>query len=197
MVSDQAFRKMLARGLSDEELDAMFREGLPDSQMQMLVEAGLAHTPSPEELSRAMDQMAEAWHLKALPADVHDAITALAERGNGLAEEGAYQEALVEFEKAWDLLPSPKHDWEAATWILTAMGDMCFLMQDYAEAYKPLHQAMVEECPGAHENPFVRLRLGQCLLELGREEEAARELAAAYRLGGYDLSPTKKTTGRF
>jgi tetratricopeptide (TPR) repeat protein len=187
MASDEEFGKMLARGLSNEKLRELFRDGLPDSQMQMLVEAGLAHVPSPEELLRSLGQMADDRHHKELPADIHDSITTLAERGNGLADEGAYQEALAEFEKAWTLLPSPKHEWEAATWILVAIGDMHFMMQDFAEAYKPLRQAMVKECPGARENPFIRLRRGQCLLELGQEEEAAPELASAYMLGGYDL----------
>lgn len=187
MVSDEEFSKMLKSGLAPEELEELSRDGLTDNQMQMLVDAGLAHVPSSEELLRSLGQMGDDQQLKELPTDIHNRIIALTDQGNGLADDGAYQEALAEFEKAWDLLPSPKHAWEAATWILVALGDMHFMMQDFVEAYKPLSKAIVKGYPGVLDNPFVRLRRGQCLLELGREEEAAQELASAYMLGGYEV----------
>ncbi len=40
------------------------------------------------------------------------------------------------------------------------------------------------KCDGATANPFLRLRLGQCLLELGELNEAANWLAGAFLLEG-------------
>ena len=38
------------------------------------------------------------------------------------------------FQQAWDLLPEPAVQWEAATWILAALGDVYFLSGDYEAA---------------------------------------------------------------
>lgn len=39
-------------------------------------------------------------------------------------------------------------------------------------------------CPGAIGNPFLHLRLGQCQLELGNNDQAADELTRAYMAEG-------------
>ena len=36
-------------------------------------------------------------------------------QGDGLAVEGRYEEAIVEYNKAWMLMPEPWHAWEAST----------------------------------------------------------------------------------
>lgn len=40
------------------------------------------------------------------------------------------------------------------------------------------------KCDGATGNPYLRLRLGQCLFELGEMREAANWLSGAYLLEG-------------
>lgn len=42
-------------------------------------------------------------------------------------------------------------------------------------------------CPGAVGNPFLHLRLGQVLLDLGDEAGAADELMRAYMGGGAEI----------
>lgn len=113
-----------------------------------------------------------------LSDDVFARITQLCEEGNDLAEQEAFSEAVEVFEKAWDLLPEPAVQWEAATWILAALGDVYFLSGDYAAAHQKLSTAM--HAPGAIGNPFLHLRLGQVQFELGNEQRAADELARAY-----------------
>ena len=41
--------------------------------------------------------------------------------------------------------------------------------------------------PHTHGNPFIRLRLGQCLYQLGERASARTYLLQAHRLGGQDL----------
>jgi hypothetical protein len=71
--------------------------------------------------------------------------------------------------RAWDLLPEPKTEWEAATWILAAVGDANFLGADYVAGRDNLATAM--HCPGAIGNPFMHLRLGQCQFERVRSRQ--------------------------
>ncbi len=88
------------------------------------------------------------------------------------------------FRAALELLPEPVQNWNAAGWLLVAMGECAIRMGDFAAAFAPLKDAM--HCPGTIGNPWVHLLLGRCRLELG-DERAADELARAYMGGGRAL----------
>jgi hypothetical protein len=83
------------------------------------------------------------------------------------------------------LLPEPKQNWGASTWILTAIGDANFFGSDFEAGRDNLSNAM--QCPGAIGNPYIHLRLGQCEFELGNLDRAADELIRAYMGGGTEL----------
>jgi len=120
-----------------------------------------------------------------LSDEVHERIQALCKKGDALAEKGQYPAALQQYWAAWDLLPEPRTEWEAATWILAAIGDANFLSGDFIAGRDNLSRAM--QCPDAIGNPFLHLRLGQCQLELGNLDQAADELARAYMGAGADI----------
>jgi tetratricopeptide (TPR) repeat protein len=113
---------------------------------------------------------------------IHERIQALCAKGDELAKEAKYPAALTKYWAAWDLLPEPQIDWEAATWILAAIGDTNCLGGDFVAGRDNLSMAM--RCPGAIGNPFLHLRLGQCQFELGNLDHAADELARAYMGAG-------------
>jgi len=116
---------------------------------------------------------------------VHEQIKILCAEGDALAGEAKYSDALTKYWAAWDLLPEPPTDWEAATWILAAIGDANFLGGDYVAGRDNLSMAM--HCPGAIGNPFLHLRLGQCQFELGDLDRAADELTRAYMGAGDEI----------
>ncbi len=104
--------------------------------------------------------------------------------GDQYAEAGDFSSALSTYWSAWDLLPDPKENWEAATWILAAVGDAYFLSGDFAAGRDNLSRAM--HCPDAIGNPFIHLRLGQCQFELGDLNRSADELMRGYMGAGSD-----------
>jgi tetratricopeptide (TPR) repeat protein len=106
-------------------------------------------------------------------------------RGDVLAKEGDFPAALKQYWQAWDLLPEPKTEWGAATWILAAIGDANFLSGDFEAGRDNLGMAM--HCPDGLGNPFLHLRLGQCQFELGALDRAADELIRAYMGAGPDI----------
>jgi len=116
---------------------------------------------------------------------VHERVQMLCAEGDGLAGNGSYPAALEKYWAAWDLLPEPQTEWEAATWILAAIGDANYLGGDYPAGRDNLSMAM--HCPGAVGNPFLHLRLGQCRFELGERDGAADELARAYMGAGSEI----------
>lgn len=120
-----------------------------------------------------------------LNAELLERIEVLCEQGDALAGDGDYGPALVNYWRAFDLLPDPKTDWEAGTWILAAVGDACFFSGDFEAGRDNLSAAM--HFPGAIGNPFLHLRLGQCQYELGNLDRAADELLRAYTLVGQQL----------
>lgn len=69
--------------------------------------------------------------MSTLSDEVYERIQALCTQGDRLAEAREYANALDLYWAAWDLLPEPKLDWEAATWLLGTIGDTNFLNGDY------------------------------------------------------------------
>ena len=117
---------------------------------------------------------------------LHAQIKALCKEGDVRADAGDYDGAVERYLAGWALLPGEKARWEAATWILAAIGDAHFLAGRFDKAANVLTSALVSDAPGAAENPFIHLRLGQSLFELGERhrEKALDELARAYVAGG-------------
>ena len=123
--------------------------------------------------------------MKEIEDKIHEEIKSLSQSGDALAEAEDYTQALVQYWSAFDLIPEPKNEWEATTWVLAAIGDANFLSKDYQAGIDNLSNAMY--CPNAIGNPFLHLRLGQCLFEMEFLDQAADELIRAYVLEGEEL----------
>ena len=120
-----------------------------------------------------------------LPQHIYAEIHRLCALGDDEAERQQFAAALTSYWAAWDLLPEPKTEWEAATWILGTIGDTNFVSGDYVAGRDNLSNAMY--CPDAIGNAFLHLRLGQCQFEVGDLDRAADELIRAYMGAGPDI----------
>lgn len=120
-----------------------------------------------------------------LSNDIHDKVTALSQEGDRLADNGDYRAAVEHYIEALDLLPEPKTEWDACTWLLVAIGDANFKAGNHEQALAALSDAM--HCPDAIGNPFIHLRLGQVQFELGNLPRANDELARAYMGAGKEI----------
>lgn len=124
-------------------------------------------------------------HVDELAPELHQRIQALCAEGDALDDADRQEDALKRYNEAWKLVPSPKSEWSASTWILTAIGDVSFRAGYLTSALEALEYAM--HCPGALGNPFIHLRLGQVLFERGAEDRAADELARAFMGAGDEI----------
>ena len=120
-----------------------------------------------------------------LPGEIYQQIETLSEAGNVLAEEENYDAALAKFSEALQLLPDPKHEWEASTWLYASIGDMQFFKADYTAAMNSFYDAL--NGPDAAAIGFVQLRLGECLFELKQEDKSLEHLLRAYMLEGAEI----------
>lgn len=124
-----------------------------------------------------------------LDPQVHAAITAFCADGDALADTGDYAGALSVYNQAWALIPEPQNHWNASTWVLAAIGDVCFLGGFPQSARQALDYVM--SCPDAIGNPFLHLRRGQVCFDAGELDEAADELTRAYALAGPEIFETE------
>lgn len=120
-----------------------------------------------------------------LPDDVYDEITALCKRGDEFVRKGEQREAYACYTAAWELIPEPKIEWEASTWVLAAMGDVLFARSQFEDARNLFLRAV--QCPGGLGNPYIHLRIGQCQFENGNIAGASENLTRAYMGGGPEL----------
>ncbi|ROZ77171.1 tetratricopeptide repeat protein [Ramlibacter sp. WS9] len=120
-----------------------------------------------------------------LPADTLEEVRRLSAAGDADAKRGQLSEAVAKYWAAWDLLPEPRTEWEAATWLLAAIGDANFRSGDFAVGRDNLSKAM--RCPSGSGNAFLHARLGQCQFELGAHDSAAEELMRAYMAAGSEI----------
>lgn len=122
-------------------------------------------------------------------SDMTDAIRqdikAICAEGYALYDQADYRHALRKFYQAWMLLPKPQTDFEESGWVLTGIGDSYFRSQQYEQGKEALASAL--HCEGMIDNPFIHLRLGQCLMELGVQGSANTHLGIAYERGGRKL----------
>lgn len=121
-----------------------------------------------------------------LPPRLQDQIEDLCDAGEAALADGDFDLAAAKFQEAWELLPEPRGGWDCAVPILGAIGDARFFRRDFA-ACKKWFMQILRDAGGSPDNPFIRLRLGQCLYELGDEREAANWLAGAYLAEGRKL----------
>ncbi|RPE05778.1 hypothetical protein EGT74_25785 [Chitinophaga lutea] len=120
-----------------------------------------------------------------LTEEIYDRIMELSEKGDDFAENEQFSAALNQYQQAIDLLPEPKLDWEAATWLYTAMGDAHFNREDLPNAMNAYQQAL--KAPDGIANPYIWFSIGQVYFEWKQLDEAKEHFMRAYMLDGEDI----------
>jgi tetratricopeptide (TPR) repeat protein len=120
-----------------------------------------------------------------IPDSIHAEIKELCAEGDVLLEMREFSQAYENYIAALELVPEPKEEFSATTWIMAAIGDLYFQSKDFSQAVKVLSDSM--HCAGALGNPFIHLRLGQAQFELNNQERAADELCRANMGAGKEI----------
>lgn len=122
--------------------------------------------------------------VRELPAHAQAEIERLAREGNARMDEGRYVDALAVFRAGIDAIPQPRGGWSATEWFLAGMGDALWHLGCHLNAVPIWRDVLLMNGLG---NPFVHLRRGQTLYELGDLDEAKNELARALLLAGQPI----------
>jgi tetratricopeptide (TPR) repeat protein len=121
------------------------------------------------------------------PDQLDDRIQRLLDEGDSLLNDDRPEEVIALYESAWELLPEPRTEQPYALHVLAAIGDAGFQRGNFAAGRDAFMTAMRCAYGEPVGNPFLRLRLGQCMFELGETKEAANWLAGAFLSEGTKL----------
>ena len=119
---------------------------------------------------------------KPLPKSIEAEVARLLAEAEDMIDEDDHEGALPLFQAGWALIPEPKEEWERALQLLGGIADCQFYLGDYEECRRTMQLAL--RTGGGPDNPFISLRLGQCHLELGDEQQAGNWLTCAMMAGG-------------
>ena len=119
-----------------------------------------------------------------LPPQIQGEVDRLAKAGNARMDAGEYVEALRLFRQGLELLPQPRDRWSAAEWFLAGIGDALWFLGCHLNALPVWRDILLV---GGLGNPWVHLRRGQTLYELGDFVESQSELMRALLLGGSEF----------
>lgn len=120
-----------------------------------------------------------------LPKTVSNKVDDLSSQGNDLCDESKYAQAIEKWRAAIELLPEPRVDWEAYTWLSASIGDAQYQAGQLDAARNSFYDAL--NGPGGQENPFIHYRLGQSLIRLKEEDRGIESLLKAYMLDGEEI----------
>lgn len=120
-----------------------------------------------------------------LSDSTYSEITALCKQGDELVKSGDLELGKQKYVAALRLLPENHREWETATWIYVAIGDVHFRTMNYDKAFKCFYNAV--QCPKGLGNPYIHLRLGQLYYEQENLEKATDELTRAYMGAGIGI----------
>lgn len=117
-----------------------------------------------------------------LESEVMRSVRALCEHGDTLVSMKEYSFAISKYYEALSLIPDPKKEYKAATWIYTSIGETYWKQRDFNNAGMAFLKAV--KSVGGKQIARVNLRLGECLYECGDSVHSTEYLCQAYMLEG-------------
>lgn len=125
-------------------------------------------------------------YMSDLEGELKEQVVSLCEKGVELQDEERFHASNKEFLEVYTLLPEPKANWKAYTWLISSIADNHFELNEYQPAYDKLNE-VVSLDQTATDNAYICLRRGQCALELGDEQTAQTLLKQAFEIEGKEL----------
>ena len=116
---------------------------------------------------------------------LYEKIKSKCEEADNLYDDSLFFDACKKYQEALAIIPEPKEEWEASTWVYTALGDTWSEIGNVNNALQAFMSA--EKCPDGTTNPYIQLRIGMCFLDLNNTMLAKEYLIRAYMLDGEEI----------
>jgi hypothetical protein len=124
--------------------------------------------------------------MKDLESELKAQVVELCNKAVEAQEEERFHASNRDLQKVYDLLPEPKNEWKAYSWLISIMADNHFEQEEYIASFEKLEEVFTLDAEST-ENAYLCLRRGQCALELEHDELAKQFLTRAFELEGKEL----------
>lgn len=123
--------------------------------------------------------------MKEIPVLIYQSILECLDEGKLFFTDGEYMKAINSYDKALDLVPKPKKDWQISTNVFVALGDVYYELKNFATSDYYYNKAL--ESKSGIENAYVWYVLGKNYLKMGNKEKSFDSFLRAYMLGGKSI----------
>ena len=124
--------------------------------------------------------------MKDLEPELKAQVVELCNKAVEAQEEERFHASNRDLQKVYELLPEPKSEWKAYSWLISSMADNNFEQDEYQTAFEKFEEVFNMNAE-SNENAYLCLRRGQCALELEHDELAKQLLSRAFELEGKEL----------
>lgn len=104
------------------------------------------------------------------------------QEADALLEEHHYEDALIRFQEALNLLPDGL--WNCEAYAYAGKGEALQALENWEEAFQAFMWVYVND---QTENPYILMNLGICYYHLNNIQKAKEFLLAAYDLDGEEV----------
>lgn len=120
-----------------------------------------------------------------LPVHIYQNILECLEEGKLFFADGKYIKAIDCYDKALDLVPIPKDDWQITTNIFVVLGDVYYKLENYGISDYYYNKAL--ESNFGIDNAYVWYVLGRNYLKMCDKEKSIDSFLRAYMLDGKNI----------
>ncbi len=120
---------------------------------------------------------------KKLQKPVYENVLELMEKGNTLLDNDEDEKALEAFERALAWIPAHQEEYEITHELIAAIGDVHWFAEDFDEALVSFEEAQsIFGGIHGHYQPFLLLRIGQCLYGIAERDSDDEARKRAHEL---------------
>jgi len=124
--------------------------------------------------------------MKDLESELKAQVVELCNKAVEAQEEERFHASNRDLQKVYELLPEPKSEWKAYSWLISSIADNHFEQGEFELAMEKFEEVFNLDAE-SNENAYLCLRRGQCALELENLTLAKELLTRAFELEGKEL----------
>lgn len=120
--------------------------------------------------------------LSIIDANLENKVIEAISLGNELEDNKRFSEAIENYDKAFNMLPEPKFEWEMiSAWLVGSYFNACFSKGDYLKAKEWAYLELKYRSSEIDVTPFINI--GMVSFEMNEFDEAYRNFEMVYRYG--------------
>lgn len=113
--------------------------------------------------------------MEELSDNIYELITQLIDEGKEHCENDEYQSSTDKYKKAIRLLPNPRYEWEAFSWLTSSIGLNYMKLENWEDSFKFLNYSLLTSTET--NDPLIWFSAGKALHKMNRQDESKNFLS--------------------